>query len=894
MKMMTSWIHKYVFSDDLSLDAKILNMVCAFGLAAVIVCAIARAIERASFAAMLALTGVFLCILALFIVSNRFNLHKIGTYITLIVLGDILFPVIYFTNGGINGGMVAYFVLSIAIIFLLSSGKICAFLLISHIIIVLACYFVGHRQPHLVNPITTFQIYVDNIQSLLVSGFFIGFVVKYQSLIYRLEKQKVEDAGKALARQDQLLHVVNEVAMILLAPGADTFGIALDSSMEMMARCVNVDRIYVWKNQLKDNQQSYSVVYGWSSSPELKREEMSFLYCQTFPHWEGKLLSGQCINGPIASLSAVEQERFKPYGVISLLVVPLFLQDSFWGFVSFDDCRRERNFPEEEVGILRSGGMLVANAILRFEMTESLIQAREQALSSTKAKGDFLANMSHEMRTPMNAIIGMTAIAKSSTDPEKKNYCLSKIEDASTHLLGVINDVLDMSKIEANKFELSVTEFNFEKVLQRAVDVNNFRVEEKEQNFTVQLDRHIPRSLIGDDQRLAQVITNLISNAIKFTPRQGSIQLKAFLEKEENSVCTIRIEVSDSGIGISEEQQRKLFTSFEQADSNTSRKFGGTGLGLAISKRIIEMMDGRIWIESELDKGSTFSFTIQAKRGAETGSLLGSGVNWKNIRLLVVDDDPDVCSSFLDITHQLGLRCDTAENGNDAIALIEQKGPYDVYFVDWKMPGMDGLELSRRVREQNLGTSVVIMISSVEWNSIMEEAKQVGVDKFLSKPLFSSTIADCINECLGVKKALTEQQGTEMSDNFAGYHLLLAEDIDINREIVLALLEPTAVSIDIAENGLEAVEKYRQDPDKYDMIFMDIQMPEMDGYEATRRIRGLDHSRAKEVPIIAMTANVFREDVERCLEAGMNDHVGKPLVLEDVLAKLRFYLHVKE
>jgi GAF domain-containing protein len=444
MKIIKSLIHRYVFSDELSLDARILNMVCSFGLAAVFVCSIARVIEKASFAVMLAMAAMFLCIIALFIVSNRFNLHRIGTYITLIVLGDILFPLIYFTNGGVNGGMVAYFVLSIVIIFLLSSGKICALILVSHIIIVLACYFVGYRYPQLVNPITTFQIYVDNIQSLLVSGFFIGFVVKYQSLIYRMEKQKVENAGKALARQDQLLHVVNEAAMILLAPGADSFGVALDSSMEMMARCVNVDRIYVWKNQIKDNQRSYSVVYGWISSPELKRAEMTFLYSQTFPHWEEQLLSGHCINGPLASLSAIEQERLQPYGVKSLLVIPLFLQDSFWGFVSFDDCRRERNFPEEEVGILRSGGMLIANAILRFEMTESLIQAREQALSSTRAKGNFLANMSHEMRTPMNAIIGMTTIAKSSADPEKKDYCLSKIEDASTHLLGVINDVLDM------------------------------------------------------------------------------------------------------------------------------------------------------------------------------------------------------------------------------------------------------------------------------------------------------------------------------------------------------------------------------------------------------------------------------------------------------------------
>jgi signal transduction histidine kinase/CheY-like chemotaxis protein len=893
MKIIKALIHKYIFSDELSLDFRILNMVCAFGMAAAVAGTIAHIVKKAPPLVMAAMAVMFFCIIGLFILINRFNLYKTGTWITLIALGDILFPLLYFYNGGINSGMAAYFVLSIVIIFLLTRGKSCALILVSHIIIILACYFLGYRYPRLVHPANTFQIYVDNIHSLVVSGFFIGFVVKYQSLIYRMEKQKVEDAGKILARQDQLLHVINEAAAILLAPGSDTFDAALEASMEMMARCVDMDRIYVWKNKIENEERSYSVVYGWTSSPELKQENMSFLYNRTFPYWEEELLSGKCIKGPVSGLSDLERERLGAYGVVSILVVPLFLQDSFWGFVSFDDCRNERDFPEEEIGILRSGGMLIANAILRSEMTESLIQAREEALSSTKAKGDFLANMSHEMRTPMNAIIGMTTIAKSSADLERKDYCLSKIEDASTHLLGVINDVLDMSKIEANKFELSITKFNFEKVLQQAVNVNNFRVEEKEQNFTVKLDRHIPRILIGDDQRLTQVITNLISNAIKFTPRQGSIQLRAFLEKEENNVCTIRIEVSDSGIGISEEQQRKLFTSFEQADSNTSRKFGGTGLGLAISKRIVEMMDGRIWIESELGRGSTFGFTIQAKRGAETGSLLGPGVNWKNIRILAVDDDPDVRSYFMDIAQQFDLRCDIAVDGNEALALIEQKGPYDVYFVDWKMPGMDGLELSRRVTGRNSETSVVIMISAAEWNGVMDEAKQAGVDKFLSKPLFPSTITDCINECLGAESAFEEQQGPEPADNFAGRHLLLAEDIEINREIVLALLEPTAVSVDIAENGLEAVEKYGADPEKYDIILMDIQMPEMDGYEATRRIRALDHGRAKEVPIIAMTANVFREDVERCLDAGMNDHLGKPLVFEEVLKKLRFYLPQK-
>jgi CheY-like chemotaxis protein len=382
-----------------------------------------------------------------------------------------------------------------------------------------------------------------------------------------------------------------------------------------------------------------------------------------------------------------------------------------------------------------------------------------QAVKASKAKGDFLSNMSHEIRTPMNAIIGMTAIAKSAHDAEKKDYALEKIEEASTHLLGVINDILDMSKIEADKLELSPSEFDFEKMVKKVVNVVGFRVEEKGQHLHVTIDKAIPRELICDDQRLAQVMTNLISNAVKFTPDGGSIFLSARLLKDDGGVCTIRTDVTDTGIGITEEQQSRLFTSFEQAESDTTRKFGGTGLGLAISKRLVEMMGGAIWIESELGKGATFAFTIQARRGVK--------------------------------------KCEIPD--------------------------------------------------------------------------------------------LAAEDDTE-TDNFEEYRILLAEDIDINREIVQVLLEPTNVLIDFAENGLEALRLFSADPDRYDMIFMDVQMPDMDGYEATRRIRVLDNFKAKTIPIVAMTANVFREDINKCLEAGMDDHLGKPFDAGDMLAKLRKYL----
>ncbi|MCL2044170.1 MAG: response regulator [Treponema sp.] len=534
--------------------------------------------------------------------------------------------------------------------------------------------------------------------------------------------------------------------------------------------------------------------------------------------------------------------------------------------------------------------------VIIHDVTE-IERAREDAERASAAKSEFLSNMSHEMRTPMNAIIGMTTIGREATTVERKEYCLKKIEDASTHLLGVINDILDMSKIEANKLDLSFESFNFEKMIQKVVNVINFRVDEKNQTLSVNLDEAIPNTLIGDDQRLTQIITNLLSNAVKFTPEEGVVRLDACLKEKENDLYTIQIAVADSGIGISPEHQSRLFRSFQQADSGTSRKFGGTGLGLAISKRLVEMMGGTIWVDSELGKGATFSFTFCAKRGEDRSrKLLSNNISWNNVRILTVDDAPDILEYFQNEATRLNVNCDYASSGDAAIELMEKNGPYDIYFIDWKMPGMNGIELARKIKELNPGTpSMIIMISATEWSDIETDAKNAGVDHYLQKPLFHSDIVDSLNRCFGVDHAETEKVKSN-GDDFSGFRILLVEDVEINREIVLELLDPTKLSIDCAENGKIAVEMVKDAQEPYDMIFMDVHMPEMDGYEATRQIRAMEAERCSEsehpknIPIVAMTANVFREDVEKCLEAGMNSHVGKPLDLEKVLEKLRLYL----
>jgi PAS domain S-box-containing protein len=540
-------------------------------------------------------------------------------------------------------------------------------------------------------------------------------------------------------------------------------------------------------------------------------------------------------------------------------------------------------------------GVIAIDITEKRRLEQELITARDLAEQSNRAKSNFLSRMSHEMRTPLNAIIGMTTIAQYSRDKEKMEYCLTKINAASVHFLGIINDILDMSKIESGKLDLSYSEFDFEKMLKKVTGNMNFRINEKNQTLIVRIERDVPARIIADEQRLSQVLTNLLSNAAKFTPDEGTITLAIKKTGGRENNCTLRFDVIDSGIGISKDQMGNLFDLFEQADGSVARKYGGTGLGLAISKSVVELMGGEIWVESEPGKGSDFIFEITVERGKTAEETTPKRArSWDELRILVVDDSWEVLEYFKEYAEQMKINCTAVSDGAEAFRLMNDanEAPFDIVFADWRMPEMNGIELTEKIKTRFGNKVVVIMISAAEWETIAQDAKKAGVDGFIPKPLFPSALTDCINSCLkSIKKTGAGIPEDDQTDNiFAGQTMLLAEDVEINREIVISLLENTGVTIDCAENGVEAVRLFNENPSRYNIIFMDIHMPEMDGYEATRRIRASSAAEAKTIPIVAMTANVFKEDIEKCLDAGMNDHLGKPVDIEKLITQMKKYL----
>ncbi len=515
------------------------------------------------------------------------------------------------------------------------------------------------------------------------------------------------------------------------------------------------------------------------------------------------------------------------------------------------------------------------------KLESDLIAAKVTAEEATGMKSMFLANMSHEIRTPMNAIIGLSHLALKTPLNSKQRDYISKVHNAGTSLLSIINDILDFSKIEAGKLDLESTDFQIDEVLSSVTTLTAQKAHEKGLEFLADVSSTIPQYLVGDPLRLGQILTNLVNNAVKFT-ENGEIRLKIELLERTGEKVQLKFSVRDTGIGMTPEQTAKLFQAFTQADMSTTRKHGGTGLGLTISRKLVEMMGGRIWIESEAGVGSTFLFTVWLGMGSATGHGKILPEQLPNLNVLVVDDNSAAREILAEALQGITGHVDAVSSGAEALTAVKHHDlstPYDLVFMDWRMPGMDGLQATRRIKsDETLNQQpVIVMVTAFGREEVREEAERLGIDGFLVKPITKSILVDTLVTLFA--PAATETAQAAENDlhtaRLMGARILLAEDNEINQQIAVELLEGVGAQMKIANNGREAVELLCQKPAGYDLVLMDLQMPEMDGYQATTKIRS--EARFANLPIIAMTAHATMEEKQRCLAAGMNDHISKPI-----------------